>query len=119
MAAEITFGFTLSYAKTGYQSVSKSGSALSMDVSGGKVYSGDQNVGTSEETVNKGDLSNIGWVIVENNSANYLELFVTSSGTACARIYGGKKAVIPVYCTTLYAKANTAAVDATFTLIEQ
>lgn len=121
MASELTYGFTAAYSKTGYGSLSKLVGSQAITISGGKTIESEQSIGTSEATVNKGDLSNIGWVIVENLAAtNYLELFVTSSGTACARIAAGTTSPpIPVYCTTLYAKGNTVAQLCKFTLIEQ
>lgn len=75
-----------------------------------KVYAqGIQTIGTTEETLNVGDVSNIGLVVVINrDDTNYVEVGLTGSYTI--KLKPGQFCVFPP-AGTLYAIANTSDVD--------
>lgn len=70
------------------------------------------NVGTSEETIDLDDVSSPGYAYFKNlDGTNFVQLGA-STGVYFARINADKGAIIPLDSgVTIYAKADTAAVD--------
>lgn len=76
--------------------------------------SGFQTVGTSEETLNLGDVSSLGYVFVKNlDSTNYVQ-FGATTGVYSIHVRAGEVALWPHDTATVYALANTASVDIAF-----
>lgn len=72
-----------------------------------------QNVGTSEETMLKGDIGTIGTLYIQNNDAtNFVYVYFVTANTASGfKLGAGRVACFPVGITTIYLKADTAACE--------
>jgi len=92
-----------------------------IDVSGDAFVRFRQNVGTSEEALEVGDIGTLGWAFFINHDAtNYVEISSGSGVQALIRVEAGEIAG-PFRLSqgaTLYATANTAAVDLEGLVIE-
>ena len=116
MANEIQINATLRYSKTG-ASASLSTSFFADQV-GDKYESGIQTIGTAEESLQKGDIGTIGWLAIRNlDATNFLELGSTTAQYSTI-IPAGKGCVTTWGHTGTFVKANTAAVNAEYLLIE-
>jgi len=93
-------------------------SAITTDQTTKKRGKFTQNIGTTEEQIDFGDITTLGWYMIYNNDAtNYVEIGVRSGGTSYyhAKVLP-KKTYGPVHATAsmvsaIYAKANTAACE--------
>lgn len=73
-----------------------------------------QSVGTTTEALTLGDVTTIGYLFLKNQDAtNYVEISLTTpvGSEAFIKLLAGECAFFPTRQTTIYAKANTAAVD--------
>lgn len=73
-----------------------------------------QNIGTSTEALVIGDVTTIGYLFLKNlDATNYVEISLTSpvGAEAFIKLLAGECAFLPTRQTTIYGKANTAAVD--------
>jgi hypothetical protein len=93
--------------------------AISVDVSGDDATQTTQNIGTTEETLNfPGEIATAGYLFIKNlDSTNYVEFGVTT-GVYTVKCKAGEIALFRSTGTTIYAKANTAAVNVQVTFIE-
>ena len=119
MANEITQNITLQ--------VTKNGETTSLAHSKRVTQTGDdytkktQNIGTTAETVSFGGISVVPQLLLVQNldATNYLELGGDSGLTVFKlKVPAGPFAIFTLTSATLYAKANTAAVNALFVAIE-
>lgn len=103
--------------KNGYSTTDLPQQRVDQTTAGG---TGDvQNIGTSEELIGYtgqvAGLTNEGWAIFRNlGSTNYVEIGPYSGGTfyPCIRLDAGEHCAVRLaQATTLYARANTAAVE--------
>lgn len=117
MANEIQLSQTLRYSKSGVSA--SHASSFTVDQSGDKYQAGVQTVGTAEESLDKGDIGTIGYIAFKNlDSTNYVQLGITT-GVYSIKCLAGKGGVVPWNSsTTPYAKANTAAVELDYLMIE-
>lgn len=84
------------------------------DMAGAKMIQNIQNIGTSAETIGLGDISGVpGKVIIKNlSSTNFVEIGGDSGLTVFKlKILAGDEQIIAPTSATIYAKADTAAVD--------
>lgn len=90
-----------------------------LDVSGDCITYGVQEVGTSEEEITQGaDLGTPGYLILKNlDGTNYIEVGSTT-GVYDIKLLAGEIALYRHNSATIYAKADTAACDLEYTLIE-
>lgn len=80
-----------------------------------------QNVGTSEEALNKGDCTSFGWVMIKNlDPTNFVTLrsVTATAGSAFAKLLAGEGLLIPSRQTNIYAIADTAACDVEITPVD-
>lgn len=80
-----------------------------------------QNIGTTTEALVFGDVTTIGYMFLNNQDpTNYVEFDLNTpvSTTAFCKLLPGECAFIPTRQTTIYGKANTAAVDVLVVLFE-
>jgi hypothetical protein len=73
-----------------------------------------QNIGATTEALTFGDVTTIGYLFLHNlDATNYVEFDLNTpvAGTAFCKLLPGECAFIPTRQTTIYAKANAAAVD--------
>ena len=112
MANEISGSVGLTVTKNGAVFAFNKSKTLSM--TGTRAYYGVQNIGTSAETVAFGDVSGTPQKVAICNldSTNYVE-FGGDSGLTVFKIklVAGDSMIITPTSATLYAKANTGAVD--------
>jgi hypothetical protein len=116
MADEISLTITLAYSKGGVSRSFRLNDTF--DVSGTAIGGGVQNIGTSWEVVSMGDVTAPGWIIVKNiGPTNYVEFSSNSGGTnPLLKLKVDEFEVFRLTGTTLYARANTAAVDLDITI---
>lgn len=90
-----------------------------LDVTGDCLMSCIQEIGTSEEEITQGaDLGTPGYVLAKNlDSTNYIEIGSTT-GVYDIKLKAGEFALWRHNSATIYTKANTAACDLEYILIE-
>lgn len=116
MANEIAASLSIKYAK-GKESAGLSSSFFATQV-GDKYEGGVQSIGTSEEALAKGDVGTPGYVFVRNMDAvNFVQLGATT-GVYSVKIAAGQAALIPWNGAAILAKADTAAVEVEYLIIE-
>ena len=119
MADELKTTLTLRYAK-GSVTAKSPGATVSLDVSGEGIQSGVQSIDTSAEALGKGDISTIGWLWVKNlDLTNYVELSVDGGTNYMGKLQPSEEAFIPVHTANVHARANTAACNVQYMLIEE
>jgi len=113
MANQITFSINAAVTLAAGGSILGVGSTTATQAGTNNIGSV-QNVGTTTESVALGDVTTIGYLFVKNlDATNYVEFDLNTpvAGTAFCKLLPGECAFIPTRQTTIYAKANTAAVD--------
>ena len=115
MADELRLGVVLSFSK-GSAGVNKTAN-IEVDVAGDSYVSAVQEIGTTEEVLVEPDaLGTPGYVYVRNMDAtNYVEVGITASYTI--KLLAGDFALFPA-AAAIYAKANTAACNVEYIIIE-
>lgn len=112
MANEITASASLRASKGG-ATITLSGTVL-VDMTGADLYQATQEIGTGAETVSFGDITGApAYVYVENlDTTNYVEFGGDVGLTVFKlRLNAGECMVLHLDSATLYAKADTAAVN--------
>ncbi|KKK93396.1 hypothetical protein LCGC14_2693330, partial [marine sediment metagenome] len=90
MADEATVTTSLNFAK-GSVDLTLSDVASTFDVTGTRYVRGVQEVGTSEEALDMGDLTDPGWCYMRNlDTSNYVEVYAATAETAFIRINAGE-----------------------------
>ena len=116
MANEITVSATLRYAKA--KAAASLATSFTASQTGDKYEAGIQQIGTTEEAVQQGDIGTICYIAVRNMDAtNYVE-FGAVTAQYTVKLLPGEGAVVPWKRSALLAKANTAAVEVEYLLIE-
>jgi hypothetical protein len=117
MANEISISLSIRVSKGGAKD-SRSES-FQVDMSGDAFTHEIQQVGTSEEELAQGaDLGTPGFILVKNlDSTNYVEVGSTT-GVYDIKLKAGEAAIYRHNSATVYAKANTAACNVEYILIE-
>jgi|SRR2546428_930067 len=118
MANEITLSGSLSYSKNKAKA-SLSGTQTA-DVTGDHYMQGVQDVGTVEESISKGDIGTIGFCAFRNaDSTNFVQVGAASGSYSLKLKPGEFAGPIRWNGTAVYAKADTAAVELEYLLVEQ
>lgn len=112
---ELRLGITLNYAKGGAElNINKS---ITADSANALSADNIQLIGTSEETVNIGDIADALYVFAQNtDGTNYVQIG-TATGEYSIRLKPGQIAVFPPDTDTIYAKANTAQCAVRFAVV--
>jgi len=119
MAGEITFSTSLK-AQKGNSSVSQS-ATMAADMTGNQMMQATQNIGTTAELVDFGDITGVPQLVMIRNldATNFVEIGGDSGLTVFKlKIKKGQSALFEPTSGTLYAKANTAAVNIMTVAIE-
>lgn len=114
MANEITVSATLSYDDSESDPIDLVVRLLQASVSSKLPARLKQNVGTSQEAINLGDVSAPGWAMFVNRDlTNFVELRVSSGGAKFAKLLPGEFALLRLGsgAQAPYAIADTAAVQ--------
>ena len=91
-----------------------------VDVSGDHSIYRTQEIGTSAETLDIGEITTVGWAFFRNlDNTNYVDIGYDDSGFKnLIRLKAGKYCIFRLAQNTPYAKANTANIDLEYILIE-
>jgi hypothetical protein len=118
VADEATVTTSLQFAK-GSVDLTLSDAASTFDVTGTRYIRGVQAVGTSEEALDMGDLTDPGWCYMRNlDSANYVEVYAATGETAFMRLNAGEHACFRLVAAAPYVKADTASVDLEYMIVQ-
>jgi len=117
MSNEISINQTLRYSKSGVSATHSS--SYQADQTGDKYQAGVQIVGTTEESLDKGDIGTIGYISFKNlDTTNFFQMGITT-GVYSIKCLAGKGGMIPWNSSTApLVKANTANVEVDYLMIE-
>lgn len=121
MANEITAKVYLSVSKTGVPEVTKQPSQFQMTMTGTDLVLATQAVGTAAENINKGEITAVGMCLFHNlDATNYVEIGhdVSAAFEADIKIKAGEWALVRLGQNTPQARANTAAVQIEYLMLE-
>ena len=126
MADEITITMSLVASKgSAYVTSFPTAPSFKADMAGTHMISATQNIGLTAEALAKGDIVAIGMCHFANlDTTNYVELsYGDSTGTnfndkKICKIEVGEKACFKAVANTIYAKANVAAINLFYQLVE-
>lgn len=119
MANEGYYSITFKATKSG--ATVKAEPAARFNVTGVGSVNGTQNIGTTAELITFGSISGVPQMVMIQNldPTNFVEIGGDSGLTVFKlKILAGKVAFMPLASATLYAKADTAAVDVLVTAFE-
>jgi hypothetical protein len=116
MANELTLQLSMNFAK----SLITANKALTkqLTVAGEDYVMATQNIGTSEETLGKGSITTMGYLLIHNMDAtNFVEVGAVTAQYGI-KLLAGEFAVFRVNGSDVFCKANTLACDVQYLLIE-
>lgn len=118
MANEATVTTSLQFAK-GNVDLTLSDAASPFDVAGTRYIRGVQDVGTSEEALDMGDLTDPGWCYMRNlDASNYVEIYAATGETALMRLNAGEHACFRMVATAPFVKADTGSCDLEYMIVQ-
>lgn len=118
MANELTVLASLDFSKGGFAVPFGTG-LLRLDVSGTKYVKNVQNVGTSEEALDLGDVASPGMCLMVNrDTTNFVSVRAGSGLTDLIKIKAGEPALFRLAAATPYVIADTAAVNIEYVVVE-
>lgn len=119
MASEITVKAALSAGK-GSTSVALSIGPTQFTLTGTKMLKNRQSIGTTEEALEMGEIASGGWFLCVNRDAtNYVQIQAGSGALAMVRLKAGEFCLLRFDSgATPYLKANTAACEVEYVLLE-
>ena len=117
MANELAVSCSVRFSKSGREA-DKAYGGIQVDVTGTRVVSNMQTVGTSEEALVVGDVGTAGYCIMKNlDDTNYVTIRAASAAADLVKLKAGEVAMFRLASSTPYAIANTAPVDLEYVLI--
>lgn len=118
MANEATVTTSLQF-KKGNVDLTLSDAAKKFDVTGTRYQRAVQNVGTSEEALDMGDITDPGWAYFRNlDTSNYVEIRAATGDAACIRINAGESCCFRLVATAPFVIANTASLDLEYMIVQ-
>lgn len=118
MANELTLSASIKFVK-GNVSVSTAKSGVQLDVAGNDFVTKTQNVGTSEEALDLGDITTPGYVMIRNlDSTNFVSIRPATGAANLIKVPAGGIALFMCEASAPFVIANTAAVQIEYTMIE-
>ena len=116
MANELTVSCSVRFSKSGREA-DKAYGGVQIDVSGTRVVSNMQTVGTSEEALVVGDVGTAGYMIVKNlDATNYVTLRASTGAADTVKLKAGEVAMYRLASSAPFAIANTAPCDIEYLL---
>ena len=118
MAKEITVSASLSFAK-GLVTAKAMTLTGRFDVTGKNYVEGTQSIATDATAIDLAGITTAGWFAIRNMStANYVEILNATDGAVLLKLLPGEFAIGRFGCAAPAGKANTAAVDIEFLIVE-
>lgn len=120
MANELTVSASLSFTK-GSITAALAKNGLQITITGTKKLENVQNIGTSEEALQLGDLGSAAgcWLIIINRDpTNYVNFRAATGVTDTCKLMPGEPALFRCAASAPYLQANTAACNVEYCLIE-
>lgn len=118
MADEAIVTVSLQF-KKGNVDLTLSDAAKKFDVTGTRYMRTVQNVGTSEEALDMGDITDPGWAYFRNlDSSNYVEIAQATGANAFLRINAGESCCFRLIATAPFVTANSSAVDLEYMIVQ-
>lgn len=118
MANEISFTHTLSFAKGNVASIGRTRTATPT-VSGAKYISNVQNIGTTAEAIDIGDIGTPGWAWFRNlDATNFVTIRIGASGADLAKLLPGESASFRLAASNPYAIADSGACNVEYLIVE-
>lgn len=118
MANELTVSVSLAFSSSGREA-KKSYGGLQFDVSGNAYVHHIQNIGTSEEALDVGDLGTAGYMICKNlDATNFVEIRPGTGTADLIKLKAGEVACFRLALNGPYAIADTAACDLEYLIVE-
>jgi len=118
MANELTATCSLRFSKGGRE-VSKSYSGVQIDVSGDKWVFGVQEIGTSEEAIDVGDIGTTGFLIAKNlDSTNFISIRPGTGTANLVKLKAGEPCMFRLALNGPWAISDTAACDLEYLILE-
>jgi len=119
MANEITYNIFFEVEKGGAKFTRATGSQ-NITVSGDHIAAGTQNVGTSAEALEKGGITTTGMLYIHNlDGTNFVEVGYDDTGfKPTVKVKAGEYAAFRLTQSTPQVKADTAAVNIEYILVE-
>jgi hypothetical protein len=115
MANELSLSLGLNYTKNN-AGVSKSVSPQ-ITVSGTPFAAHLQNIGTTDETLDLGDVGTIGFVFLHNLDASNYITFGSDGSAYPLKLKAGESMIVRWNAAAIHAKANTAACDLEYAIL--
>lgn len=122
MADELRINASMAYEDSELTEDSLSIANLDVDVSTKRTAHLKQNVGTSEEVLNLGDISSLGYILAVNrSSSNFVSIKTAAGGTIFAKILPGEVAMFRFGSgvTAPFVIADTAACQLEYLLVSE
>jgi len=118
MASELTVSAALAFKKGGVApAISKTN--ITFNVTGTKFVQGIQQIGTSAEALDIGDITTVGWALIENlDSTNFVTVRDGAAGADVVKLKAGEFFVGRLATSTPFLIANTAAVNVQYLVVE-
>jgi hypothetical protein len=118
MANEATVTTSLQFAK-GSVNLTLSDAASTFDVTGTRYVRGVQDVGTVEEALDMGDLTDPGWCYMRNlDTSNFVLVYAANGETNFMKLKAGEHACFRLVATAPSVKADTANVDLEYMIVQ-
>ncbi|KKL17323.1 hypothetical protein LCGC14_2486730 [marine sediment metagenome] len=118
MANEATVTTSLQFAK-GSVNLTLSDAASTFDVTGTRYIRGVQEVGTSEEALDMGDLTDPGWCYMRNlDTSNFVEVYAATAETAFMKLKAGEHCCFRLVATAPFVKADTGSIDLEYMIVQ-
>ena len=121
MADEITAKVYMSVSKTGVPDITKAPGQFNVTMTGTDLVLATQEIGTSAENINKGEVTTPGMCMIHNlDGTNYVEVGHDETGSFVAdvKVKAGEWAMFRMAQATPQGRANTAAVNIEYFIIE-
>lgn len=121
MANEITLSINITFAKGGSEESFRAADAMKIDVTGSRFMHNRQEIGTSEEAIDIGDVSTGGYFVAVNRDVtNFVEIRSGTGTTDVVKLKAGEACAFRMSADSNapFALADTAPVELEYLLIE-
>jgi hypothetical protein len=123
MAGELVISINFAFSKEVSEivrQISRNANGILIDITGDKYVSNVQEIGTSAEDLELGDITSPGYMLIHNlDNTNFIEVGYDDSGfKPTVKVPPGEWGVFALAQATPQGRANTAACDAEYIVVE-